>query len=33
MVDNYLSDFFTEVEIWHWQPFKFGLGCFFRKKK
>ena len=32
-VDNYFPDLFTEVQIWHWKPFKFGQGRFSRKIK
>ena len=32
-VDNYFPDLFIEVQIWHWKPFKFGLGRFSRKIK
>ena len=28
--DNYISNLFTEVQIWCWKTFKFGLGCVFR---
>ena len=30
-LDNCTSDLFTEVQIWYWKSFKFGLGRFFRK--
>ena len=30
---NYFSDPLTEVQIWYWKPFKFGLQGFFRKIK
>ena len=31
LFDNYFPDLFTEVQIWYWKSFKFGLRRFFRK--
>ena len=33
LLDNCFSDLFTDVQIWHWKPFEFGPGPFFRKIK
>ena len=33
LLDNYFWTFFTEVQIWYWKTFKFGLRHFFRKVK
>ena len=33
LLDNYFPDLFTEVQIWHWKPFKFGLWRSFKKIK
>ena len=33
LLDNYFSDFFTEVQIWYWKHLKFDLGHVFRKIK
>ena len=33
LLDNCFSDLFTEVQIWYWEPFMFGLECCLRKLK
>ena len=33
LLDNYFSDLFTEVQIWYWKSFKFGIRRVFRKVK
>ena len=33
LLDNYFPDLFTEVKIWYWKSFMFGLVRFFRKIK
>ena len=33
LLDNYSPDLFTEVQMWYWKPFTFGLRRFFRKIK
>ena len=33
LLGNYFPGLFTEVQIWYWKLFKFGLGRFFRKSK
>ena len=32
LLDNYLSDLCTVVQIWYWKPFKFLLGHAFENK-
>ena len=33
ILDNYLSDLFTEVKVWYWKPLKFGQGRDIRRKR
>ena len=33
LLENYFPDCFSEVQIWYWMPFRFGLGRFSRKVK
>ena len=32
LLDNYFPALFTEAQIWHCKPFKFGLGHFLKEK-
>ena len=32
LLDNYFPALFTEAQMWHCKPFKFGLGRFFERE-